>query len=276
MFGFLGPIVGSLFGGGAATAAAVTVGGNLIGGALARNDARRATRKQNEYNDPANQRQRLEDAGFNPAAYLEGAGNQAQPYQSGQMGTAIAESAGIVGSFINENSAAKKRATELDKQNQELRTQLRDSVLRPRVGGIFQSVSDKSSAKKPEAASTWETDPKGAAGSDEGYRAGTKDGLFFGARLRRSGLFGDGGWFTDAYGEPAEWFVAGPSLASDVGYTLGQEVAERVGKAHSIGPEMVIGGQTYRLESPTYAKARSNARQERAERRKRPLKSLGF
>lgn len=99
--------------------------------------ARRATDAMNDYNSPAAQRERLESAGFNPAAYLQGAGNQAMPAATGHIGQAMAEAAGIAAGYFNDRHREQSQLVKVQEQNAKLQERLRDALLRPAVGGVF-------------------------------------------------------------------------------------------------------------------------------------------
>lgn len=236
---------------------------------MAGRDARRAQAAQNDHNHPAAQRQRLEDAGFNPAAYLEGAGNQAMPAASGHMGTAISEAAGILGSFVDENSKRRDALAKEQQKNDELQKRLRDALLRPTIGGIFSNQNGRQPFQNPfeprgidelkipsddrvDTGSDWANDEKGTAASDEKYKPGTRAGVFFGLPWRRSGLFGDGEWVETAYGDtPLNWPIAAASMGSDFGYNMGLLQDHVVDKVTGANPTYYMeDGKRYQLYKP--------------------------
>lgn len=217
---------------------------------------------QNKYNSPEELRKRAEAAGFNPLALLgTGVGMQSgiassgsAPYGGsggGGIPTTIAPSADLsalpvpssdlsligeaFGAGMQEYSSAVSETTGLREHNNALKRELARITVRPAVGGVYgggdipvQMVAGgkygpTSKPSKPPA-----VDKDAEAASEKGYATGSKSGTLFGMELETSGLFSDGAWFTDKYGEPAEWAVAIPSMAADVGYTIGKNARRGV------------------------------------------------
>lgn len=155
---------------GGVAGAAIGAAGSLVGGALDRKDAKDAAKEaqkvnqaaadkaraqsvsdvqaMNDYNDPKNVRARAEAAGFNPLLFVgPGVGNQTAlpstyapavaPRQTGQMGTAISNSALLIGDEMRRRSEEVGRVSQLEQKNRDLTEQLNNSKLRPKVAGIF-------------------------------------------------------------------------------------------------------------------------------------------
>lgn len=212
--------------------------------------------RQNEYNDPAAIRARMEAAGFNPLSAIgvgTGTAGSVAPATSSQWGAAQVNAAQVAptmvgdaissfgnqfGEALTQYGADRSRASILEVQNRELQKKLSKVAITPRVGGIHGGgdipavhlgnaqlkgpslgrtigAAARNGSKKSDE---WDTDPKGKASTDEGYRSGTKSGLFQGLKWERSGLFSDGEWGEAAYADlgGSLWGLA--SLGSDIGH----------------------------------------------------------
>lgn len=118
--------------------ALIGAGASLLGGLFSGRSSRRAQERQNEYNDPLNQRNRLERAGFNPAAFMNPNGNiQAAPAASGQFGNAIANAGLFIASDMREEEALKIEKSRLQMDRQKLDKLLQQATIRPKSGGIY-------------------------------------------------------------------------------------------------------------------------------------------
>lgn len=143
---FLAPLLGAL--GSAGTAAAVSGAASLVGGALSRRDAKKATREQNAYNDPAQIRARAEAAGFNPLLWA-GQGNiQGQPRASGFMGNAIANAGLAVAEGMTEQKRLDLEKTKLKMDRERLDKLIETQTIRPKVGGVYAQNVQTRSIKK--------------------------------------------------------------------------------------------------------------------------------
>lgn len=307
VFPLLGAIGGALFGSAAATAATISVAGSLVGGAMARREERKAIARQNDYNDPVNIRVRAEEAGFNPITFIgPGVGNQTATGGTNYMGSAIADATATIAQTMMGQADEKKRLQDIEAQNQRLQKQIHQQTLRPAGGSIYdamparhgvlpgQRVTAGSAAAMTAAdRAAKEAAEKAEAASDSGNAPGSVPGTFFGLPFHRTGAFSDGGWWTDAYGEPAEWAVAVPALGVDLGYNLGYLPGQRLGEAQnravarSMGTTpMTIGGKTYAQEptaemrakrqSEIDAAVKARVKSQKEADRKRPLRHLGL
>lgn len=244
--------------------------------------------QERAYNDPAALRARAEAAGFNPLALLGtgvGMGSGAPsapsvPYggSSNSVGVSIAPAADLAahpvassdlsllgeafGSGMQEYSTAVSEATQLRQHNQALKEELAKAVVRPSVGGIYGGgdvpVQMIASNKYGSTSKAPVVDKDAEAASNKGYATGDKAGTLMGIPLETTGWNSDGAWFTDKYGEPAEWLVALPSLTSDLGYSVGRKLGRWKDKFDAdnrgIGPTMKIGGKTFKMEGPSKVK----------------------
>lgn len=220
-------------------------------------------RLMNDYNNPANQRRLAEEAGFNPlifagagtalqgAAASGGSGSgatggaaQAQSYQAQQTSSGIADAFSAFGGGFADYAASKSEATLLRQQNDELRKTLTKQILRPAVGGIYgggdvplESLGGVKNPRLPSlsrsagpTAPMSKDDKDAEAASNKGYGVGDKNGTLFGFELESAGLFTDGAWFSDKYGDVAESIVGMAALAADSGYTIGKNARRGIDK----------------------------------------------
>lgn len=267
------------------------IGGSLLGGVLSRNSAKKAQDRQNEYNSPEEIRARAEAAGFNPLSFIgPGVGNQAAPVASGHMGAAVADASMLAADAINAQKREQGELAKLEQQNQQLQKQITQMTIRPKGAGIYGNgaaapgVVTLDDPYNPvvvdtAAGSAYATDEKGAAASEEKYLPGTKPGIAFGLPLQRSRLFSDAAWWTDAYGEPAEYLVAIPSMAADIGFTVGTAVDEAIKDSQKMGqgPKMRVGGDRYQMHSNKYFEDKRYLQDYKSKQKARnPLRGLGF
>ena len=125
---WIGPLIGA--------------GAQLLGGAKEASDSRAAVAAQNAYNDPAEIRRRYEAAGFNPLLAFGGTSiGQQTSVAGGGMGTGLANAGALIADELSRNSAQVKRNNELEKENDELKKRVADSILRPKVAGVYGTVT---------------------------------------------------------------------------------------------------------------------------------------
>lgn len=110
--------------------------GSLIGADRARSAQNQAIDKQNAYNDPAAYRARMENAGFNPLAQLgQGIGVQQSAGDFSAMGRGISDAALLLGDGLDDHLAEISENKKLSDENEELKKQIKDQKLNPRVAG---------------------------------------------------------------------------------------------------------------------------------------------
>lgn len=136
-----GGLVGGLVGGPAGAAIGSQLGG-AVGGAVDADRERSAANKQigamNKYNSPAEIRKRAEAAGFNPLLFVgPGVGQQTALAGTSYFGAENADQQNIwLDMQMADREVIKKNQT-LEEQNQKLKETLRDTLLRPKVPGIY-------------------------------------------------------------------------------------------------------------------------------------------
>lgn len=149
--------------------AAISAGTSLLGGAIERNDSKKAVAAQNEYNDPAAVRARYEAAGLNPTLMFGSSIGTQTALSGGGLGTGVANAGALVADEISRNSFREKQNLDLQKQNEELKKRLSDSILRPKVAGVYGTVTPDKPTFKNKIAQASVGDPD-FIGPDRGVR----------------------------------------------------------------------------------------------------------
>lgn len=197
----------------------LSIGGSLLGGILGKNDAKKATARQNEYNDPSNVRQRAEDAGFNPLLFVgPGVGNQAAPYQSGHMGAAVADASMMAANMISGQAENKARVQNLQLQNEKLQKEINQMTIRPATAGLYSAGGPSLGPIIPKATVARDWDPE----KDQGPRQEVRviNGL-------------SGGWLTMPPGVADALELKEGQTA--VGDKFTQWLGETAGEARTLG-----------------------------------------
>lgn len=210
----------------------IAAGASLLGGLFGSSAKKKAVAQQNWYNHPTQVRQRAEEAGFNPLAFIgPGVGQQTGTSYAPIMGQSIADAGAAYADGKQAEKQLEMQRAELEMENERLDALVKATKLTENVGGIYGPHRAQERILRPNSKPA-SVGPSGnplsnsrAAGDGVAHQYDDRlkaPAFTFGKTFYGSGNLSSGEGFEDALGDnPMSWMAA-PFIAADaIGYTLG-------------------------------------------------------
>lgn len=216
-------------------AAAIGVGGSLLGGIFGRNSQRKAEARQREYDKPINVRARYEEAGVNPLLAFQGGvvGQSAAVSAPNYLGAAFADAAAIAADGILRNSAAQK-LERAERLNAKLSQDLTDATLRPKIPGVYAAGGSVAAASggKNASVSGRRSDANAAAEPTDLAGGPATRYVVGGVTLEPNPNFSDAELIETRHGDAASWLYGIGTVGADLAYNkdkIGRAFGDAIG-----------------------------------------------
>lgn len=228
--------------------ALISAGASLLGGLLGK--PKQVSAARNRYDDVAGIFKAAEEFKFSPFALL-GSPAVGPSVVQNTMGSAIADAGLLLADGMSKQKMKALEEERLRLENQKLKAEVNQMILRPKVPVGKSTLSARAIAKKQTASDpVLPDDPPSGGQAMPDPRLDRGTGMYLGGFWQPSPAVSNAETIEAEYGDLAQNFWGFAKIGADLGYNVARGRQYLKGNKYGVGPTMQMGGRQYKIAKP--------------------------